>query len=89
MAADLSWMDRAACKGLPVAAFFPPSGGVTPATKAVCNACEVRAGCLDYALERDERFGVWGGESEADRRRLKRNRQRRVLEGAARGSGAA
>jgi WhiB family redox-sensing transcriptional regulator len=84
----LSWMDRAACKGLPVGAFFSPNGSVTPQARAACNACGVRAECLGYALENDDRFGVWGGLSEAERRRVRRNGQRRALE-AARGSGAA
>ena len=45
-------------------------GSVRPA-KRVCMACEVREACLEYALERDERSGVWGGMSERERRRLK------------------
>ncbi len=28
--------------------------------------------CLEYALEHDERFGIWGGLSERERRRVKR-----------------
>jgi WhiB family redox-sensing transcriptional regulator len=36
------------------------------------NPCPVRAECLAYALEHDERFGIWGGLSERERRRLKR-----------------
>jgi WhiB family redox-sensing transcriptional regulator len=32
----------------------------------------VRAECLEYALEEDERFGIWGGMSERERRKLKR-----------------
>jgi WhiB family redox-sensing transcriptional regulator len=38
----------------------------------VCRSCDVRAECLEYALENDERFGIWGGMSERERRRLKR-----------------
>jgi len=38
----------------------------------VCRTCEVRAECLEYALENDERFGSWGGLSERERRRIKR-----------------
>ena len=40
--------------------------------KRVCRSCDVRAECLEYALENDERFGIWGGMSERERRRLKR-----------------
>ena len=44
----------------------------TREAKRVCMSCEVRAECLEYALEHDERFGIWGGLSERERRRLKR-----------------
>jgi WhiB family redox-sensing transcriptional regulator len=40
--------------------------------KRVCLSCEVRQECLEYALAHDERFGIWGGLSERERRRLKR-----------------
>ena len=53
-------------------AFFPEKGGSTREAKRVCRSCEVRAECLEYALEHDERFGIWGGLSERERRRLKR-----------------
>jgi WhiB family redox-sensing transcriptional regulator len=32
----------------------------------------VKAQCLEYALANDERFGIWGGLSERERRRLRR-----------------
>ena len=53
-------------------AFFPEKGGSTREAKKVCRSCEVRTECLEYALEHDERFGIWGGLSERERRRLKR-----------------
>ena len=40
--------------------------------KRICTRCEVRAECLEYALGSDERFGIWGGLSERERRKLKR-----------------
>ena len=52
-------------------AFFPVKGGSTREAKRVCRGCEVRAECLEYALANDERFGIWGGLSERERRRLK------------------
>jgi WhiB family redox-sensing transcriptional regulator len=69
---DLSWMDRALCPETDPDAFFPEKGGSTREAKRVCRSCEVRAECLEYALGRDERFGIWGGMSERERRRLKR-----------------
>ena len=53
-------------------AFFPEKGGSTRDAKRVCSGCTVRAECLEYALANDERFGIWGGLSERERRRLRR-----------------
>ena len=53
-------------------AFFPEKGGSTREAKKICTGCEVRSECLSYALAHDERFGIWGGLSERERRRLKR-----------------
>jgi len=74
VAADgpLAWQDRALCAQTDPEAFFPEKGGSTREAKKVCTSCEVRAECLDYALANDERFGIWGGLSERERRKLKR-----------------
>jgi len=69
---DAGWQDRAICAQTDPDAFFPEKGGSTREAKKVCRGCEVRAECLEYALERDERFGIWGGLSERERRRLRR-----------------
>jgi WhiB family redox-sensing transcriptional regulator len=66
------WQERALCAQTDPEAFFPEKGGSTREAKRVCGGCEVRAECLGYALEHDERFGIWGGLSERERRRLKR-----------------
>ena len=52
-------------------AFFPEKGGSTREAKRVCVRCDVRAECLEYALANDERFGIWGGLSERERRRIR------------------
>ena len=69
---DLGWQDRSLCAQTDPEAFFPEKGGSTREAKRVCRSCEVRAECLEYALENDERFGIWGGLSERERRRAKR-----------------
>ena len=69
---DLGWQERALCAQTDPEAFFPEKGGSTREAKRVCRSCEVRAECLEYALENDERFGIWGGLSERERRRIKR-----------------
>jgi WhiB family transcriptional regulator, redox-sensing transcriptional regulator len=70
----LSWRDSALCAQTDPEAFFPEKGGSTRQAKAVCRSCEVRPECLEYALEHDERFGIWGGKSERERRQLKAER---------------
>lgn len=71
-AEDLSWQDLALCAETDPEIFFVGKGESPRPAKRVCGACEVRAECLAYALRHDERFGVWGGLSERERRRLKR-----------------
>ena len=68
----LPWQEEALCAQTDPEAFFPEKGGSTREAKRVCGRCDVKAECLEYALGRDERFGIWGGLSERERRRLKR-----------------
>lgn len=68
----LGWQERALCAQTDPEAFFPEKGGSTREAKRVCTGCEVRAECLEYALANDERFGIWGGLSERERRKLKK-----------------
>ena len=70
--AELAWQDDALCAQTDPELFFPEKGGSVRAAKRVCRACTVSAECLEYALGHDERFGIWGGFSERERRRLKR-----------------
>ncbi len=67
-----NWQERALCAQTDPEAFFPEKGGSTREAKKICVGCEVRGECLEYALEHDERFGIWGGLSERERRRVKR-----------------
>jgi WhiB family redox-sensing transcriptional regulator len=69
---ELAWQERALCAQTDPEAFFPEKGGSTREAKRVCMSCEVRAECLEYALAKDERFGIWGGLSERERRRVKK-----------------
>ena len=68
----LAWQEHALCAQTDPEAFFPEKGGSTREAKRVCTGCEVRAECLEYALANDERFGIWGGLSERERRKLRR-----------------
>jgi WhiB family redox-sensing transcriptional regulator len=68
----LAWQEEALCAQTDPEAFFPEKGGSTREAKRICVGCDVKAECLEYALASDERFGIWGGLSERERRRLKR-----------------
>ena len=57
-------------------AFYPDKGEPTEPAKAVCRACPVRFECLEWALDGNERFGVWGGLSPTQRRRIKITREK-------------
>ncbi len=68
---DASWRLEALCAETDPEAFFPEKGGSTRDAKRVCTGCTVRAECLEFALANDERFGIWGGLSERERRRVR------------------
>ena len=67
-----AWQASAVCSQTDPEAFFPEKGGSTREAKSVCKLCDVRQECLEYALTHDERYGIWGGLSERERRKLKR-----------------
>ena len=69
----LAWQSDALCAQTDPEAFFPEKGGSTRDAKKICATCEVRAQCLEYALQNDERFGIWGGLSERERRKLRKH----------------
>ncbi len=68
---DEGWRLDALCAETDPEAFFPEKGGSTREAKRVCTGCAVRSECLEYALSADERFGIWGGLSERERRRVR------------------
>jgi WhiB family transcriptional regulator, redox-sensing transcriptional regulator len=74
-AGDESWRLDALCAETDPEAFFPEKGGSTREAKRVCASCPVRMECLEFALGNDERFGIWGGLSERERRRLRLQRR--------------
>lgn len=72
VADEHDWQERALCAQTDPEAFFPEKGGSTRDAKRICQGCDVRSECLEYALQHDERFGIWGGLSERERRKLKK-----------------
>lgn len=72
------WLDAAACKGHATDLWFAERGDnerETKAAKAICAGCPVKDQCLEAALTDNERFGIWGGYTERERRRIKRKRR--------------
>jgi WhiB family redox-sensing transcriptional regulator len=75
------WRADAACRGEAAELFFP-SGSTGPAltqiakAKEVCARCPVREACLEFALGTGQRYGIWGGLTEDERRSVRRRRQR-------------
>jgi WhiB family redox-sensing transcriptional regulator len=71
---ERDWQHKANCMGVDPDLFFPERGASTREAKEVCRGCVVREDCLEFALANGEKFGIWGGLSERERRRLRRAR---------------
>ena len=69
----LAWQSDASCAQTDPEAFFPEKGGSTRAAKKICTTCDAQERCLVYAIKNDERFGIWGGLSEHERRQLRKH----------------
>lgn len=75
-----AWRQLAACRGMDPALFYPENTSgpdkktrnlYPPEAKAACNRCPVRKACLDYAVNNGERFGLWGGKTPTERKKLR------------------
>lgn len=69
-----TWETFRNCADVDPDLFFPERGASQKEAKAVCKGCVVREDCLEYALANGEKFGIWGGLSERERRRIRRQR---------------
>jgi WhiB family transcriptional regulator, redox-sensing transcriptional regulator len=77
------WQVQAACVGEVNSIFYPPMRGEPrrvkrsreARAKAVCAQCPVRSECLDQAIENDERYGIWGGMTDGERRVIASERE--------------
>lgn len=85
-----TWRADAACQGATAGHFYPPSITETrderrrreDAARALCGQCPVQVSCLEYALYVHEPYGIWGGLTEVERRRLVRREAEGVPAGA-------
>ncbi|CAN5767451.1 N/A [soil metagenome] len=75
----VEWQSDARCAEVDPEIFFPERGGSSKSARSVCALCSVRLECLEYALNNKEQFGIWGGTSERERRRLRKDRALRRL----------
>lgn len=75
-AREQAWMDDALCAQVGTDLFFPTKGEQSADAKRVCTGCPVRSECLEYALADEDLFGVWGGTSQLERRRIRRGPRR-------------
>jgi WhiB family redox-sensing transcriptional regulator len=69
------WRSKGLCRGKDTDLWYPGRGGDQEPAKQVCAVCPVQEACLEYALAARERFGIWGGASERERRRMIRSRR--------------
>lgn len=69
---DLGWQEQGLCLGADPEIFFPERTGSTKEAKKLCGHCAVRNQCLEWALKTNEPYGVWGGLSERERNKLRR-----------------
>jgi len=65
-----SWLDRAACVDVAISVFYPDDDGDLVEALLICGRCPVRADCLQHAIAARERYGIWGGTTPEERRRL-------------------
>jgi len=73
---NVSWRQRAACRGVDPDVFYPVTDEDAQEAKSICSGCQVREACLEFALVNRERDGVWGGATERERRRIIRQRRK-------------
>ena len=74
--AALDWQERAACRGASLDLFYSEQEEDVGRALALCERCEVQATCLQFAMDHREHFGVWGGTTERERRRVFRRERR-------------
>lgn len=86
-----SWQSQAACRGEDLDTFYPSPSDRGPGSKETrekrakgfCAGCAVREECLEDALARNDKWGIWGGLNEDQRAAERRRRQRQALKDAA------
>ena len=81
---QLDWQEDAACREYDNILFFGAEEGESELerqtreshAKAICQNCPVKAPCLEFAMETNQKYGIWGGYTDKERSSLKRRRAR-------------
>lgn len=81
-----TWVDRGACKGKDTSLWFSEERGDIAAAVVICRSCPVRAICAEYAVLNGEEYGVWGGLTDAQIRRIRFDRGLAITDRRARGA---
>lgn len=73
----MNWFDLAACKGKDNTMFYGNENGIVPSdiarkAKRICSECEVANDCLNFAIDNDESYGIWGGLTAKERKAIVR-----------------
>ena len=60
--------------------FFPDKSDNSDAAiaRSICALCMHKQECLDWAIATNEEFGIWGGASPRQRRRIKEKRKKSI-----------
>ena len=69
---ELNWQDQARCAETDPELFYPETTGEALHARRICVTCPVRQKCLDYGMETGDEFGIWGGSTRDDRRRIRK-----------------
>ena len=80
----LDWQEEAACRQYDNFVFFGLEQGESDIerqarenrAKAICHTCPVIEPCLEFAMETNQKYGIWGGLTDKERASLKRRRAR-------------
>jgi WhiB family redox-sensing transcriptional regulator len=75
LVADTQWMEAGVCSQVDPELFFPAKGDPTRPAKSICAGCPIRQRCLDYALDNEIQWGIWGGMTLRERRRYAARRR--------------
>lgn len=80
----MDWQEDAACRKYENVVFFGPDQGESELekqaremqAKSICHTCPVKESCLEFAMETNQKYGIWGGMTDKERASLKRRRAR-------------